>query len=189
MQQFRSGDEKAFATIYRYYARPLRFFAEQLVNDTVVAEDITAEAFARTFRRHTDFLLLEKLKAYLYITVNNAALDHLKTEKRHQQAHEQIRYLAEGEMGDVELAYIRAEAVRAVHQSIELLPEQSRKVIRMLFIEGKKLPEIAAELGLSYNTVQNYRARGLDLMRTHLVRNKLLSPLVAAFALSFLEQL
>ncbi len=45
----------------------------------------------------------------------------------------------------------------------------------MAFVEGKKLPEIAVELNLSYNTVQNHRARGLEFVRMHLIKNKLIS--------------
>ncbi len=157
------------------------------MKDSFVAEDIAAEAIAKAFRKNTDFATLEKLKGFLFITINNAALDYLKVEKRHYEAHEKISYMTRGEMDDVELAYIKAEAIRSVYAAIELLPQQPRKVITMAFVEGKKLPEIAKELNLSYNTVQNYRGRGLELIRTHLIKNSLLSGPALWFALGLLD--
>ncbi len=143
--------------------------------------------FVKAFRKHEDFSSLERLKAFLYITANNAALDFLKTEKRHNRIHEELKYSDQSTMEDAELAYIKTEAVRAVHQAIEELPPKSREVIRLLFIEGKTLPEVAAEMQLSYNTVQNHRARGLELLRMAIIKNKFVSPLGILLALSLLD--
>lgn len=187
MSAFGRGEHQAFQTVYLQFARALRYFAEQLVQDQLVAEDITAEALVKSFHKHADFETLDKLKAYLYITVNNAALDFLKARKRHQAAHDQIHYLSAKEMDDVELSYIKAESIRALYNAIEELPEQSRKVITMLFVEEKKLSQIAQELNLSYNTVQNYRARGLELLRNKLLKSESLSCAVLVAALGLLD--
>jgi RNA polymerase sigma-70 factor (ECF subfamily) len=182
------GDNAAFELLYRHYSESLTYFVDQLINDAAVAEDIAAETLAKLFRKNADFTTLEKIKGYLYITASNAAFDHLRKEKRHHRIHGEIAYLTDAETEDVEFAYIRAEASRAVQEAINALPEKPREVIRMAFIEGKKLAEIAEALNLSYNTVQNYRGKGLELMRIQLVKNKLLTPLMLGIALSLLEK-
>lgn len=183
---FRRGERTALQKVYRQYAGTLRYFAEQLVKNQAVAEDIATEALVKAFRKHAAFESLDKFRAYLYISVNNAALDYLKTRKRHLAAHEEIKYISPEEMEDVELLYIKAESIRALHNAINELPNQTRKVITMLYIEEKRLSEIAAELNLSYNTVQNYRARGIELLQNKLVKSKFLTGAVVAAALNLL---
>jgi RNA polymerase sigma factor (sigma-70 family) len=90
---FNKGEQKAYTVIYDYYRSSVCYFAEQLVGDKVAAEDIAAEAFIKVFKKNTDFDSLDKIKAYLFITANNAALDLLKMQKRHSAVHEKISYL------------------------------------------------------------------------------------------------
>ncbi len=185
IHSFHTGDSLAFETIYKEFARSVRFFVQQKVADKQVVEDITVETFTKAFLRNTDFPTLQQLKSFLFTTANNAALDFLKIRNRRDEIHEEISYLREYEMNDVELEYITAEATKALHAAIESLPERPRQVIRMAFVEGKKLPEIASELNISYNTVQVYRARGLDALRVQLIKSKL-SLVVLMVALSML---
>ncbi len=182
------GEPAAYEVLYNHYAQSLCLFIDRLVKNAEVAEDIAAEALSKTFARNTSFESLSKLKSFLYTTAYNAALDFLKVDKRHMRAHDDIRYLTETEMDDAELIYIRAEVTRAIQECIDALPGQPQQVIRLAFLEGKKLTEIATELNLSYNTVQNHKARGLQLMKIHLIKNKLLSASCLWLALSTLER-
>ncbi len=108
----------------------------------------------------------------MYTTANNAALDYLRMQRRHNRAHQEIEYLAERDTEDMEFRFFQSEALRTIYEAIEALPTQPKRVIRMAFVEGKKLSEIAAALNLSYNTVQNYRGRGLEMIRMHLITKK-----------------
>lgn len=186
LKAFREGKGTAYEAIYEYYIEGLFVFADHMVRDTQVAEDIAIQALAKSFTRHQDFETLAKLKSFLFTTANNAALDYIKTQKRHSRAHQEIKYL-QNEMDDAELNYIRSEAILAVNAAIEALPSQLQRVIRLSFVEGKKLTEVAAEMQLSYNTVQNYKARALELMRLHLLENKWLTTAGLWLTLSLLE--
>ena len=181
------GEHAAFEAAYAHFATSLRFFLDQVVENQMVAEDIATDAFIKTFNKYADFESLDKLKAYLYITASNAALDHVRNEKRHARSHEEILRLNGDRMEDVELAYIKAEVTQVIQEAIDALPQQPREVIRKIFLEDKKLSEVAAEMNLSYNTVQNHRTRGLALMRIRLEKNEHLSIAVLCLALSHLS--
>jgi RNA polymerase sigma factor (sigma-70 family) len=181
------GEPAAFETVYAHFVRPLRFFIGRFVKDSAAAEDIAAEALTRTFRKHGDFLTMDKLKSYLYTTASRAAIDYYRARHKETAVLEQAAAIHDETIEDVELAYVRTEAIRAINEAIGNLPKQPRQVIRMLFMEGKKLPEIAAELNLSYNTVQNHRQRGLELLRINLRKNRLISVAGLLFALALLE--
>jgi RNA polymerase sigma-70 factor (ECF subfamily) len=65
--------------------------------------------------------------------------------------------------------------VRFISSEIEKLPPQCRQVVRLAIIEGKSAPEIAEELNIAYQTVLNQKAKGVALLRTAILKHKLLS--------------
>ncbi len=173
--------------VYHHFIHPVRHFIDQLVKDQQAAEDIAVEAFTRTFKKNTDFATIDKLKGFLFITAGNAAKDFLRSQKRQREAYEEVKYLKEQEEEDFELAYIRTEAARAVRDAIDEVPGQAGQVVRMVFVEGKSLSQVAAELQIAYNTVQNHRARGLQLIREKLKTNQLLSTASLLLAFAYLD--
>src|SRR5690606_17138185 len=64
--------------------------------------------------------------------------------------------------------YIRSEVLRTIYQQIESLPTQERSVLLLALREGKKLQEIADELGISLQSVKNCKGRALRRLRTKL---------------------
>lgn len=185
-----NNDNQAFAVVYNHFVRQLAYFVEQMVRSREVAEDIVAETFTRAFKKHLDFPTLEKLKAFLFITASNAALDHLKSTRRHHLAHEELSYLSKNEAEDIERSYIKAEALQAIYQEIEALPPQCSTIIRLSFVEGKSIAEIAAIMNIAYKTVQNQKTRGLELIRMALIKNKIFnSTIILMEALRMLEKI
>jgi RNA polymerase sigma factor (sigma-70 family) len=184
---FQKGEAKAYEVIYHQFIDPIRDFVQEMVNDHQAAEDIAVETFTRTFRKNADFVSIEKLRAFLYITASNAAVDFLRRQKRQKEAYKEISYLAATELENIELAYIRVEAARGIREAIAAVPGRAGEVVRMSFLEGKTHGEIATELNITYNTVQNHRARGLQLIRIHLAKNSLLSSTALFVALSMLD--
>jgi RNA polymerase sigma factor (sigma-70 family) len=181
------GAPSAYNAIYNHFVDPVRYFVGQIVNDQQAAEDITVEAFTRAFHRRNDFASVEKLRGFLFITAGNAAKDCIRRQKHRDKVLTEIAGFMDNEEENIEAAYIRAEAARAVREAIEHVAGQAGQVVRMLFADGKSLSEVAAELGIAYNTVQNHRAKGLQMIRQHLVANKFLSTASLVIALSFLE--
>ncbi len=94
----------------------------QITRDQQTAEDITIETFTKAFLRHSDFVSVSKLKAFLFTTANNAALDYLKQFNARQKVQQDLKALVHGEMEDGELIYIRTEAIKAIHEAIEAIP-------------------------------------------------------------------
>lgn len=185
---FQNGQPETFKALYHHFVESLTYFVDEVVKQPAVAEDICIETLTKAFQTHANFASLQKLKAFLYITAKNAALDYVREEKRHGRIQANLVYLTTTAEKDAELAYIKAEASQAVREAIETLPPQPKRVIQLAFIEGKKLVEVAKELGLSYNTVQNHRARGLELMRAYLLRTYGSSPALLCMALAYLHQ-
>lgn len=165
----------AFNQLYRLQYQPLCYFAERLTGSAEVAQDLVAESFIKLWQRLRDFDSLPAIKSFLYTVVRNAAYDYLKTEKRHQHSHEELRYLSAGNEPDVEKHIIRAEVLRAIFQAIEQLPEKYRDIVKLSLIEGRRTEEIAGLLGIAHQTVRNQKSAGVKLLKLSLFKNGHLS--------------
>ncbi len=178
-------DEDAFGQLHRQFYRQLCYYTEQITGNSPIAEDIASDSFIKLLQKRHSFSSLAKLKSFLFTVAHNAALDYLKAEKRHQSSHELISRTADTAEPPQELHRIRAEVLNAVFQEIEALPSQCREVIRLSFIEGLSVSEIADRMNIAYKTVLNQKTRGLGLLRTALVR-KSVHPLLLAICVPFL---
>jgi RNA polymerase sigma-70 factor (family 1) len=187
LQSFRLGQPAAYRHIYSLYMRQLCFFVEQVTGDTITSEDIVAEAFIATFNKKENFADLNKVKAFLFVSAGNSAKNYLKSKQRHDAVHTRIEKESDTRSESPELAYLRSEALQAIREEIEKLPEPTRKVISQSFIEGKSISEIADDLNLAYKTVQNQKTRGIKMLRSALLRNNLLSAPILCLALNLLE--
>ena len=109
------------------------------------------------------------LRGYLYKTVYHGCLRWMENEERRVKHLEEYRKVkVENEVEEYERNLIRTETLRLVHESMEQLPEQCRKVFVKLFIEGKSVKEAAEELRVTVSTINNQKARGLKLLRMKL---------------------
>jgi RNA polymerase sigma-70 factor (ECF subfamily) len=185
---FQRGERKALHQVYTLFQQQLCFFTGQLIADTMAAEDIVSECFINAFQRKEDFPSLGQLKSFLFTAAKNAALNYIKAQKRHDDIHHSIERGAERFSIDVENAYIKTEVLQFISGEIEKLPPQCRQVVHLAIIEGKSAPEIAAELNMAYQTVLNQKAKGVALLRTAVLKNKLLSLPMLVLALNMLHR-
>lgn len=162
-------DDKALRMLYRHFYKALVAFVCQMVEDTAVAEEIVQDAFVKLWQLRNTFKSVGTLKAYLYNTVRNASISHL----RHQQV--EARRIAEYERDyqlmasndDVSVEMHREELMRQLLTAIEALPPKQRQLF-LLAVKGKTGEEIAEEMGISIDGVKKQRQRGLARLRESL---------------------
>ena len=65
-----------------------------------------------------------------------------------------------------------ADRLRLVHQALERLSDEDRKILRMTMVEGHKPGEIAAALGLTSEVVRTRKLRALKKV-TEFIRKKM----------------
>jgi len=162
---FQRGDENAFRQIFEHYYPALFLFAKKLTGSHEEAEDIALYTFQKLFKICNQFNTETNVKAFLYITVRNNGLNYLKAQKRHQQKQ---KLFAERMKDDILLQYeyeIKDELLDTIHQAIESLPEECRKIFKLLYYNDMKPAEIAALLRISVSTVYNQKSRAIQTLR------------------------
>src|SRR6266540_2784871 len=168
ISSFKKGTPNALKSLIKIYYNPLCLFADRLLKDPVVAEDIVVKSFTKLWHRRCDFEHVQNIKAFLYIAVRNASLNYLKMLKRETLSKKQLTYITSEKEDSVLNEIIRAEVLQEIMQEIERLPEQCGKVLKMGYLEGLKNQEIADLLHISVHTVKNQKARAIQLLKIKL---------------------
>jgi RNA polymerase sigma-70 factor (family 1) len=164
---FKRGDEKAFKIIFDACYRLLCFYAENIIQDKQGSKDIVQECFEKLWERRSNFESAEHIEGFLCLSVTNKCIDHIRTAGRRAR-HEQDILLATDMENDMLRSVFQLDRVQRVREEIESLPPQCRKIMRMSYVEGMTIEQIAAELNLSRHTVRNQRARGRELLKPRL---------------------
>jgi RNA polymerase sigma-70 factor (family 1) len=165
---FKKGDPRALQVIFKMFYAPLCIFAERMLRDRPVAEDIVGETLVKLWHRHADFENIQNVKAFLYITTRNACLNMLKQMQRESLSKKQFAYISTDKEGFILNEMVRAEVLNEIRREIDNLPAQCQKIFKLSYFEGKKNQEIADMLSISVHTVKNQKARAIQLLKVKL---------------------
>lgn len=155
---------------FRTYYPMFVSFARNYVQSREVCEDLVQEAFVALIEQGCTFRDDYLAKGFLYKTLRNKCLNHLRHEQiRYRYAENQAeRYQRERREKKSEEffidAIIREESSLVISQAIETLPAMGRQVLNMA-IEGLSNQEIADILGISINTVKTHKSRAYKTLR------------------------
>jgi RNA polymerase sigma-70 factor (family 1) len=174
VSEFNRGNQDALNAIFNDFYRPLYFFAQKIILNEKEAEDIVTETIMKLWELRSNFETYTKIKSFLYITAKNACLNYLKQSQRVNSRHLTYIYLQPGHEDSILSEITQAEVLREIYGALHNLPPQCRKIMQMSFIEGKKNHEIAKQLGLSLNTIKNQKTRGMEIMRSKILKANLL---------------
>jgi RNA polymerase sigma factor (sigma-70 family) len=157
------GSWERFEALYRECRRELYAYVRSLLHDSAAAEDVTALAFERAYRRRRTFDRKRGAeRAWLFGIARNAALDELRRRKR-------VATLA-GEPPDEDLAgpedgaevALRRTAVRT---ALGMLSPRERELVALKFHAGLANGEIASVLGMSETGVSTFLYRTMTKLR------------------------
>lgn len=174
MGRFNAGNQQAFSAIFNEYFPRLSFFARRITNNEAEGQDIAINTFMKLWQRHGNFKTETNVKAFLYITARNACLDFLKQENRKQVVLNEWANYSEGWEPEHITTLIKGEMFAQLRAEVEELPKECKKILMMLFYEGKNTAEVAAELNISVNTVRRQRQIGIASLRKTNLTDRLL---------------
>lgn len=169
LHAFRNGDEKALIIIYRDFHPALSHYSYGFLKDRSIAEEIAANALAKTWKMHEKLDSLGAIRAYLYKIVQRDSLAYLRKEKKRSTIHQAAQ--APDINTDTPFEQlVRSEFYRQLHSALKELSPANQKVITMHYLEGKTTGEIARELNVHPSTVKTQKTRGLEALRKRLLR-------------------
>ena len=168
-------DQLDFAAVYRRYAPDVYRFALYLSGNFALAEDLTAETFARAWTAR-DRIRVGTVKAYLLMIARNLHLDERR--RRTEVNLPEDLDVADATAGPEAATHARHQ-LRRVLTALGELTDADREVLALATIEGLSHHTIAQALGISVDAVKVrvHRARvrlntALDQMEADHVRHQ-----------------
>ena len=147
--------ERTFPRVYAYVASLLR--------DRAAAEDVTAQAFERAYRKRRSYRASRgTMDAWLFGIARNAALDELRKRKRRASLESDPEDTGAPAPEDQAELALRREAVRAALASLD---GQERDLIALKFAGGLSNGEIARVLRMSESNVGTRLHRTITKLR------------------------
>src|SRR3974390_1626240 len=141
----------------------LRNFIRRRVPDPLDAEDILQDVFAELVEAYRLMKPIEQVGAWLFRVARNRIIDLFRKKKPEALADQQA-VTAEGEtllLEDLlpseeaapDEAYVQSILLAELEDALDELPPEQREVFVAHEIEGRSFKELAAETGLSLNTL------------------------------------
>ena len=156
-----------FEELYRSCASDLYGYVASIVRDRAAAEDVTALAFERAYRRRALFDLRRGTpRSWLFAIARNAALDELRRRRRGGQlvgdvADERAEEALEALESDAEFAERRL----LVRDGLAALDPRDREVILLKFLGRLSNAELARVLRCSESNAGTRLHRAIERLR------------------------
>lgn len=167
--EFSQGSPQAFQAIFDSFRMRIFYFVKKLTDDVPTAEEITSDTFVKLHRLHDKFNTYNNIQAFLFITARNASLDYLKYRQRQREHFTELHEEDVPEIPMFSETDVHADVLRHIYEEIEKLPERSKQIFKLYYIEGISLNEIAEMLGISKQTVANQKHTALKTLKMKLL--------------------
>ena len=158
-----AADTETFAALYERTFPRVYAYVASLLRDRASAEDVTAQAFERAYRKRSSYRARRgSHEAWLFGIARNAALDELRRRKRRARLEsDPVDDVSPNADDQLELS-LRREAVRAALASLD---GRERDLLALKFAGGLSNAEISRVLGLSETAAGTRLHRTLTKLR------------------------
>lgn len=152
-----------FEALYRAARDDVFAYALTLLRDRAAAEDVTALAFERAFRKQRSFDPRRGgERAWVFGIARHAALDELRRRRRHATLAAEPADAETAGVEDHAEAAVRRQALRA---AMATLSHRDREVIALKFHAGLENAELADVLGVSRTNAGTLLHRAMNKLR------------------------
>jgi RNA polymerase sigma-70 factor (ECF subfamily) len=162
------NDEKAFRQMFEYYYANLCVYAKRFIQNPDTREDIVQDVFCSIWinREKIDYNI--PIANYLITSVKHHCLNYLRKNSKYELDEEfeigKIPVYAENE----ENLFFLHELEEMFIRTLASLPEEYRIAFEMSRLENISTNEIAKILGVSVRTVERYRNKAIEILKTEL---------------------
>jgi len=163
----RSGRESAYEQLFKEYYKPLTVFATGYLEDLESGKEVVQDLFVYLYEKRKNLVITTSLKSYLYRSVRNRCLNHIKHQQVRKKHQDQMKpELQESE--NLEDKIRETELEYMVSQIVDQLPPQCKRIYTMSRVSGLPNTEIAEQLKISKRTVETQISNALKVLREKL---------------------
>lgn len=180
LKKFNKGDPQAFTEIYECHWASLFLYIKRMVEDENDAKDLVQETFLSFWNLKGKLDHIQSLPAYLLIMARNRTLRFLKNNLHKTDLLESYsQFLNHSESSITEKLFAK-ELSLVVDEAVDKLPERMKEAFNKSRVDGLSNKEIAAEMGVSDQTIKKQINKSIRFLRLR-ISNHYLFPFFLFF--------
>ena len=173
-----NGDILAFDQVYELYSHKLFSFVFNILKNESEVDDIVQEVFVKIWESRSKLEDYKLLNSYIFTIAYNNSIDLIRKRINNNKYLEHLKYSASINLTPNIVSQIEFDELKnQVEKLIANLPDRQKQVYLLHKEEGLTYPEIAEQLGISKNTVENHMVKALKYLRQNMDNSLLINML------------
>ena len=166
------GNKPAFETLFKLYYPRLKKYAQYILHDNLIAEDLVQDVFVQIWNNRRTLNEELHFAPYIFTLTKNRCLNAIKrkvVEDKYvkKQTETEELYHISFEMKE-NFSSMEEKLAIELEKIIMKMPERCQVAFRLKWFEGKKIREIAEIMDISATMVDKHLAKGLQIARQNL---------------------
>jgi RNA polymerase sigma-70 factor (ECF subfamily) len=167
--RLKKGDMLAYDQVYHRYSHKIYSFVLRILKDEADAEDVVQEVFIKIWELREKLDDHKLLNSLIFTIAYNNSISLIRKKISSTKYREHLKIASVFQFQDKPYNDIEFnELNHHVDKLIESLPDRQKQVYLSHREKGLTYPEIAAEMGISKNTVENHMVKTLKYLRQNL---------------------
>ena len=165
------SDEEAFRKLYVRYKTKLWYYCYGFTKSEEATDDIVQEVFIRIWEIRNFIDPELSFSAFIYTIARNRVLNYFRDINIEEQVKKTLmkNISVKDETTSNDIVY--AEYRKIFAHAIEKLPSQRKKIFKMSRIDNLSHKEIANQLNISVNTVQEHISESLRFIKSYFTKH------------------
>lgn len=172
VNRLRSKDKSAFALVFNKHFGVLVNYAMRFLDEREEAEEIVQDVFVKFWDKCAELDPESSIKSYLYRSVHNTCLNHIKHNKVKDAYRQHVMHHMERTSEMVFDQQDPDKLRQEIMLEIDNLPPRCSEIFKLSRLEGLKYQEIADHLEISVKTVEVQMGKALRVLREKLAHLK-----------------
>jgi len=178
LTRLKEGDILAFDKVYDLYSHKLFSFVFKILKNEDEADDIVQEVFVKIWESRNKLNDYKLLNSYIFTIAYNNSIDLIRKRINNKKYIEYLKNSATVNFASTTINQLEFnELSNNLKKIITQLPDRQKQVYLLHREKGLTYPEIAQQLGISKNTVENHMVKALKYLHKNMDNSLLINML------------
>lgn len=168
--RFVAGDQLAFELLFHRYKHKLNGFVLKLAPSQIDADEVVQNVFIKIWVQRAKIDPDKSFSSFLFTIARHELTDQLRSAVSRKMYYVGPEMIADLQMPEPSADSVRIELEEKVRSLIGELPERRRQMFELSRYKGLSYRQIAAQLGVSENTVDTQIRLALRFLRDEVAR-------------------
>lgn len=173
VKDLKQGDAKAFDSLFNKYSQRLYNFSVKYLKSAEEAEEVVQEVFLYIWEKKDGLKPDQSFNAYIFTIAYNIIRKYFIKKSRENAFKDEQLYIFLKEENNLDQQIDYKFLLEKVESIINSLPNRRKEIFIKRKYEGLAIKQIADELGISPNTVENQLAAAQKKIQNELQKEKL----------------